>query len=124
MSVNSQSDPRAALVEDRAATWARAREPSPVAARPARYARRAAALLLCVWIPALLGKLGLSPFHAWAVLCGYVGLSWLLPGFLLRAASRAWLLSRNAPAAAAGGWLAGGIGAGALLLASASLIGG
>lgn len=75
------------------------------------------------WLPAGMGSVGIPPLHTWAVLCGYLGVSWLAPALLVRAAARSWVAARVGVGTEAAGWVAGVAAAAACLLAAATIVG-
>jgi hypothetical protein len=85
----------------------------------------AGVVLAATWIPGMLGDLpGMGRLGWWGTESGYLGLSWLVPAFLIgiaadRAARRAGL-----PWPRAAGWLAWLVSTIVLLLGAAQIIGG
>jgi heme A synthase len=90
---------------------------------PERFLRRAGFLLLLTWLPAAIGALGVRPFTSWAVAAGYLGVSWVLPALLVRAAVRNWAHNRGFPHHKAAGLVGGALAGLILLLAAAALTG-
>jgi hypothetical protein len=79
-------------------------------------------VLALVWLPAALCALGV-PLTSWTVAAGYLGISWLLPGVLVRAAVRDCTHDLGVAHYRAAGLAAGAIAALGFLLAAAAAIG-
>jgi hypothetical protein len=57
------------------------------------------------------------------VLCGYLGISWIAPALLIRAAARTWAAIRIRVLAGLVGWTAAAVFATMFLIAAAAIIG-
>jgi hypothetical protein len=92
--------------------------------RSRRFLVRAVVVLMLTWLPALIGSLGVTPLWRWAVLSGYLGISWLFPALFVRASVHSWLRARQAVMAMPVGLLAGAAAAAVFLYTAAAIIGG
>jgi hypothetical protein len=90
-----------------------------------RLLRTAGCVLAATWLPGLLGEVpGLEALGWWGSESGYLGLSWLIPAFLIGIAAERATRHADLPVHTAIGWLAGIASATILLLGAAQIIGG
>jgi hypothetical protein len=80
---SSANQPREATAS-RKVSRSRGRSPR----RYRRLRRLALALVVATWVPGMIGgALGISALRWWAIACGYLGVSWMLPALLLGVAA-------------------------------------